>query len=206
MIHIAVEDVAGVTAPAGRIVAMAESDAALTQRGDRVVTVDPSTNAWDADAQPGWFWTGSAVEQVAEMTDLERLKSAFRSLHVQLHGWADGLDALSRGQLAEVVSAGHDWLYWAHGAAYLIGRDSTTYTIAQRIAWAGSMATGAADITSPAAFYASAAGRVAPTGPKTWVNPETGAKVNLDSAIDVSGTVPTSADLSGGAWIEALTG
>ena len=186
--------------------------AAATYRGNRLSTIEHTDAGWDSDCERGWYRTPDGVQiaqpQTQAAIDLAALQNAFRSLHTQLHGWADGLDALARGQPQEAVNTGHDFLFHAHEAAYLIGRDSTTYSAAQRIAWAGSMATGAADVQSPAQFYQrvrEGSGIAAPTTPITWVNPADATKLNLASATAVTGTVPTAADLSNGGWIDALT-
>ena len=203
----------------GHIVGMSLSEQGLrdqgfgsgTYTGNRLSTIEHDATGFNADCEPGWYRTPNGVQAARPMTAanaaLETLKQAFRSLHSQLHGWSDGLDALSRGQPAEAVNTGHDFLFHAHEAAHIIGRDSTTYSQAQRIAWANSMATGAADVQSPQQFYQHVRDDIptAPTVPKAWVRPADAVKVNLQDAVTISGNVPTSVDLANGGWIEDLT-
>ena len=203
----------------GKIAGMALSVQALrdngfvsgTYTGNRLVSIDTGDAGWDDECQPGWYFTNSSVQIALPLTtaqeNLETLKDAFRNLHTQLHAWADGLDALSRGQPQSLVNKGHDFLFYAHQAAFLIGRDSTTYSQAQRIAWANSMATGAADVQSPAQFYQriTPSSVNSPTGPITWVRAADAVKVNLSNAITVTGTVNVETDLVNGGWIETLT-
>ena len=224
----------------GRIVGMAMKLQGLrdqgfgtgTYTGNRLSTIDTSTVGYNSSCEPNWYRTPTGVQIARPMTqadiNLESIKSAFRGLHTQLHAWADGLDALSRGQPARLVSAGHNWLYYAHFAAYLVGTNQISGTIfnnlsrAQRIAWANRTAQGAADVTSPFQFY-QREGAISPdthplyngpTEPAVWVRPDNATALNLASALH-SGTSPAfspiaavdimTINLSDGGWIEALT-
>ena len=204
---------------------------AATYTGTRLSSIDHAAGGYDSSCEPGWYRSPTGVQIARPMTqaaiDLEAIKVAFRGLHTQLHGWADGLDALSRGQPLRLVQAGHNWLYYAHYAAYLVGTnqiagsDFANLSGAQRIAWAGRMAQGAADVTSPFQFYQREGALASnhalydgPTGPATWVRPDNATALNLSASL-YSGTTPPFAavgsvdilnvDLSNGGWIESIT-
>ena len=201
-------------------------------RGNRIVTIDTGDAGWSDDCQPGWYFTNNSVQPDMPRTSaneqLDNLKRSFRGLHLQLHVWADGLDSLSRGQPIRLVQAGHNWLYYAHYAAYLVGSnlvDGTTFnnlSIAQRITWTIRMAQGAADVASPFEFY-QREGSITdtshdlyngPTGPATWVNPATGTALNLADSLYAGSSTPfvpastvdiSTVNLADGAWIDSLT-
>ena len=205
---------------------------ATTYTGNRLSSIEHTDAGYNADCEPGWYRTPDGVQIARPMTqaarDLEALKSAFRGLHNQLHNWADGLDALGRGQPFRLVNAGHNWLYYAHYASYLIannqiaGPDFNNLSAAQRIAWANRTAQGAADVTSPFQFYqregaipeANTALYNGPQEPTVWVRPNDATALNLANAL-YSTTTPVFApiaaadisnvDLTTGSWIEALT-
>ena len=224
----------------GHIVGMALSVQGLrdqgfrggTYTGNRLSTIEHDAAGFSADCEPGWYRAPTGVQIARPRTqaaiDLEAIKVAFRGLHTQLHGWADGLDALARGQPPRLVTAGHAWLYFAHFSAYLVGTnqiagsDFANLSGAQRIAWAGRMAQGAADVTSPFQFY-QREGAITdtshvfyngPTGPATWVRPDNATALNLADALHASSTPAFAAaggvdilnvDLSNGGWIESIT-
>ena len=200
-------------------------------RGDRLSTIDTSSAGWNSDCTPGWYRTPTGVQIARPMTAaavaLEARKNAYRALHTQLHAWADGLDALARGQPVRLVNAGHQWLYFAHYSAYLIGTgqvagsDFSNLSGAQEIAWANRTAQGAADVTSPFEFY-QREGAIAsahalyngPTGPAVWVRPDNATALNLANSLHATsspafapvGSVDISTiNLSDGGWINALT-
>ena len=205
---------------------------AATYTGNRLSTIEHDAAGFSADCEPGWYRSPNGVQIARPMTqatiDLEAIKVAFRGLHTQLHAWADGLDAQSRGQPVRLVQAGHNWLYFAHFSAYLVGTnqiagsDFANLSGAQRIAWAGRMAQGAADVTSPFQFY-QREGAITdtshvfyngPTGPATWVRPDNATALNLADALHASSTPAFAAaggvdilnvDLSNGGWIESIT-
>ena len=159
------------------------------------------------------------------VTELEGLKQAARDLHKQLNAWADGLDRYSRGVRQSVVTKGHNYLYEAHRAAWIVmGNRSSQHgfgslTIAQRIAWAQAMGRGSADVRSPLEFYEKAekigtAQGTGPGYPTTWVN-AAGTRLNLNSALefnaalkDANESPPTALDTVSEkpSWIESLTG
>ena len=151
---------------------------------------------------------GQAVQRTlaGSVTETDGLRRAFRVVHEQLLVWSGGLDSLSRFYPQSIVNAGHDWLYWAgHIAAYIVAHNST-YTWANKMDWAESVITGAADVSTPAEFYANTAAHTAPTSPRTWINPANGQKVNLANVIPLSANqAPTIAQLDNGGWIDSLT-
>lgn len=223
MIHFAIDAVTGIALPDGEIAGMSDSVAGLraagfgaaTYTGDRLAQVDETTANWNHDCIPGWYLVGGAVQIIRPLDALGRKKRALTNLHERLHAWADGLDRKSRGQPIRRVNAGHQWLFYKHYSAYLIGTnqvDGVTYTDDQIITWANQSMTGAADTRNVAEFYAAEplTGALAdgPTGPMTWVNPATGAKVDLVDSLVVtpeSGISIDDIDLADGAWIEELT-
>jgi len=224
----------------GKIVGMAMSVqglrsqgfAAGTYTGNRLSSIEHDATGFDSDCVPGWYRTPSGVQITRPMTqaaiNLEAIKSAFRALHLQLHNWADGLDGMSRGQPLRLVQAGHNWLYFAHYGAYLVGTNQlhgTTFNNlsgAQRIAWAGRVAQGAADVTSPFEFYQQE-GAISPdthvfyngpSEPITWVRPDNATALNLANSLYSASTPQfrpvaavdiTTINLADGGWIEALT-
>ena len=224
----------------GHIVGIALSEQGLrdqgfasgTYTGNRLSTIEHDASGWNSNCEPGWYRTPNGVQLARPMTqaaaDLETLKTTFRNLHTQLHGWADGLEALSRGQPIRLVQAGHNWLYYAHYSAYLVGTnqiaggDFNNLSQAQRIAWANRTAQGAADVTSPFEFYqregaipeGNAALYNGPMEPTIWVRPDNATALNLANSLH-STTTPAFApiaavtiatiNLADGGWIDALT-
>ena len=223
----------------GHIVGMALSVAGLRSQGftqspysgNRLSSIEHTDAGFNASCEPGWYRTPNGVQLARPVTqaalDLETLKTAFRNLHIQLHGWADGLDAMARGQPLRLVQAGHNWLYYAHYAAYLVGTnqiagsDFNNLSAAQRIAWANRMAQGAADVTSPFEFYQREGALASnhalydgPDGPATWVRPDNATALNLAGSLYSGSTPPFAAaaavdilnvDLSNGGWIDSMT-
>ena len=203
-----------------------------TYTGNRLSTIEHDAAGYNSSCERGWYRSPNGV-QIARPTtqatqDLDALKNTFRALHTQLHAWADGLDALSRGQPARLVSAGHNWLYYAHYSAYLVGTNQIAGTIfnnlsrAQRIAWANRTAQGAANVTTPFEFYQREGAispdthplYLGPTEPTVWVRPDNATALNLASSLH-SGTSPafrpiaavdiSTVNLADGGWIDALT-
>ena len=201
-----------------------------TYTGNRLSTIEHDAAGFNSSCERGWYRTPTGVQIARPMTAaaiaLEAKKNTFRNLHGQLHGWSDGLGALSRGQPPRLVTAGQSWLYHMHFAAYLVGTNQCAppfdnLSDAQIMAWANRSARGAADVTSPFEFY-QREGAISsdhalydgPPGPATWVNPSTAAALNLASSL-YAGSTPVFAaaggvdisvvNLTTGDWIEALT-
>ena len=227
-LHLAIDAVTGVSLPDGLIRGIAESEAdlrtqgfvAATYTGNRLATVDETdSDVWNNDCIPGWYYVGGKVQVSSPQTDIDRLKTGFRALHRQLNAWADGLDSLSRGQPVAKVQSGHDWLYYAKYAAYLIasnqdsltdGGAARTRTVNDRLGWAGALAQGALNVASPAQFYADPNEPNPPTNPISWRNLTSPyAAVSLANAIVVypATGVPdiNTIDLANGSWIDSLS-
>jgi len=200
----------------------AQGFSASTYRGNRRRSIDETdSSVWDNDCIPGWYYNSNTggVQATQPLTDLERLKAGFRAFHTQINNWADGLDALSRGQTAAKVQSGHDWLYYAKYAGYLIATNQTsasdggsavTRTVNVRIGWAGAMAQGALNVASPAQFYADPNEPNPPTTPISWRNLSSPyAAVTLGNAIEIfraSGAPDIDTiDLAMGSWIDTIT-
>ena len=152
-------------------------------------------------------------------TDIGQRKAAARTLHKRLLNWTEGLIEEGAFHPASEVEIGHDFILYAHHAAYVVF-NSSTWTAAQQIAWADKMSTGALDVTNPHNFYQ----RVhtlevpadIPTAACAWVNPNDGAAVNLNVAWSMSDSTAdngwfngedvdlTAVQLSNGGWIDLL--
>ena len=228
-IYLAVDPVTGISLPNGQIVGIAETSdglvsqgfSAQTYRGNRVSIIDETdSSVWDNDCEPSWYFNNGSVQINAPQTDVQRLKSGFRAFHQQINNWADGLDALSRGQPASKVQAGHDWLYFAKFAGFLIANNLTSAnaggspivrSVNVRIGWAGAMAQGALNVASPAQFYADVNEPDAPTTPISWRNlsaPYAARALGNATIIEIADGAPSidTIDLATGSWIEQLTG
>lgn len=185
------------------------------------------------EVKPGWFLIISTSEagNVSEgvpagviSADTARKRAAARRVHQALIGWAAALAAEGIAHAASVVAVGHDYLYQAHRATYLVFHGS--YTVAQLEAWATQMAMGAADVTSPQTFFRrmEVGSLSAPDGPAAWVDfggPAGAARrVNLAQAqarsraataqgglgLDAAGTgLPADGLPADGSWIDSLT-
>ena len=228
-LYLAIDPVSGIALPKGQIVGIAETSAGLvsqgfsaqTYRGNRLSTIDETdSSVWDNDCEPGWYFDGGSVQIEPPQTEIQRLKSGFRAFHQQINNWADGLDALSRGQPASKVQAGHDWLYFSKYAGFLIannltsahsGGSPTVRSVNVRIGWAGAMAQGALNVASPAQFYADVNEPNAPTTPISWRNlsaPYAARSLGSATIIHIADGAPDidTVDLATGTWIEELTG
>lgn len=189
------------------------------------------------DVDIGWWLTASGagagtVAAVAPVLGdvVRRRRAAARLLHGALESWASALSAEGVVHAASVVAVGHDYLYHAHEAGYLMAHHDLT-PIAQYEDWCRQMARGAADVTSPREFFLrmeAGSGLRAPTGPCAWVRwgntlsegLTTAVRVPLAEAIAASGPVTAQApgrlaldasDLpagglhADGTWIDSLT-
>ena len=130
-------------------------------------------------------WDGTTYEPPAGIlvpydttTDTGELQAAALGLHEQLLAWASGVDAEALFQSARDVGVAHDFLTYAHHASYVVF-NSATWTMAQKLAWANKMATGASDVVSPFTFFQVAhliSEDMVPTEACAWVNPDTMAR------------------------------
>ena len=173
-------------------------------------------------ARAGWTWTLADGWTLADpRTDLQKLKDAARVLYDHLFALRKDLREEGRYQDAADVAIAHD-IIWAALQAEAVVMSDSTRTIAQRIAWADSMRTGASDAATALEFYAAITDAVhpvpAPTTPTAWVrfdpdgDPEkctlAGAGTVLCSGflgLDISAaTVPDGVDAAG-TWIDGLT-
>ena len=228
-LYLAVDPVTGITLPSGQIVGIAETAAGLvaqgfasqTYSGNRRPTINETdASVWSNDCEPGWYYNNGSVQLNAPQTDAQRLQAGFRAFHQQMNNWADGLDALSRGQPASKVQAGHDWLYFAKYAGFLIannltstsdGGTPTVRSVNVRLGWAGAMVQGALNVASPAQFYADLNEPNAPTTPISWRNltsPYAARELGSATIIRIASSAPSidTINLATGTWIEQLTG
>ena len=189
------------------------------------------------DTDIGWWITAtgagagntSATLPVGEIpAATARKRAAARQVHQALIAWTAALAAEGIAHAAAVVAVGHDFLFRAHQATYLVCTRGG-YTVTQLEDWAGKMAMGAADVTSPATFFArmeAGAGLTSPTGPCAWVRFDgagAGAaaeRVNLADAVAASGSrrsgggegnldldpshLPAGGLAADGSWIDSL--
>ena len=167
---------------------------------------------------PAWFFIGchwdgtSLAEDAPQGSTVEDLKVAAHQAVDQLLGWATGLDGFSPFEPANIVAKGHDWLAWAHFGLNMVCR-STSWTLAKRINFCKGLAMGAADVTSPAQFFAKAGDLDAPTEPVVWSDPRTdnGDRVNLSGAVTLTDALkndlasqPTVDEIASRSWIAGL--
>lgn len=218
--------------PAGsalRPVARVFPTQALATRGGATEGETAWRRAVSDDVRPGWWLVtgagagnGGVSEGLPANTlsnDTVRKRAAARRVHEALVGWSAALTAEGIAHPASVVAVGHDFLYRAHQAVYLVFHDAD-YTVAQLEAWAAQMSMGAADVTSPATFFRrmEAGALAAPGAPTAWVKFVAGVatRVNLGDAVAASGAGAGNLDLDAndlpadglaadGGWIDALT-
>lgn len=178
------------------------------------------------DVDLGWWVTitgvgAGTVSQTPEAlpADTARKRAAARKVHAALMGWTAALAAEGIAHAASVVGVGHDFLYRAHQATYLVFVHGG-YTVAQLESWATEMAKGAADVTSPQSFFRrmEASALASPNQPAAWVRFTAGVatRVNLADALAASGPrngglnlqanqLPADGLSADGSWIDSLT-
>ena len=133
-------------------------------------------------AQPGWYWntTTSAVQPQPIETDDVRLRAALRStlnrfdrLH-RLHATAQ------RGHASAVIALGHDYLFRGSQGLYLVVTESN-YSLASRLTYCERMEAGPMDMDANDSSFWTALDKLpeVPTGPVSWVNPSTNARVAI---------------------------
>ena len=214
-----------------------DTQAKATARAAATAGETAYVGAVSDDVDLGWWLTASGagagtVTAVAPaLSDVvRRRRDAARQVHAALEGWTVALAAEGVVHAASVVAVGHDFLYHAHQAVYIMAhRDAIG--IASFEGWCAAMARGASDVTSPRAFFArmeAGSGLRAPTGPCAWVRWghresegfTTAIRVPLAEAIAASGvagpSTPGNLDLQArdlpagglhadGTWIDSLT-
>ena len=218
------------------IAAVFDSQAAANARAVAANDETVYGGAVSDDADVGWWLTITGVGNgtvaatpAALPADTVRKRAAARRVHAALQGWTAALAVEGVTHPAAIVAVGHDFLFRAHQACYLVFKHGA-YTVAQLESWAGEMAKGAADVTSPATFFARMEGGgsplAAPTQPTAWVkftahsNTATAVRVNLADAVTASGSrrsgggegnldldasdLPADGLHADGGWIETL--
>ena len=168
--------------------------------------------------RPGDYFNsgdGTFANEDVDTSDEATLKAAARGCHAQLLVWARALAEEGVGHPSTDVALGHDFLFRGHQALYIImNRD--TYTVSQKATYCQMVARGALDITSPFTFFQKVHTLTTPNIPIAWVNPSTGARVNLSESVTLSGPgtgnlnllesdIPDTIHLTGGEWIDDLT-
>lgn len=156
------------------------ADSTLSKTGDVAFPefLMPGTWLWDA--------ANSAFSSVVEpaLTGVDARKDAARSAYDQLDAWTAALAAEGVYHSIEHVGIGHDFLFYARQALYLVMNDAT-YTHAQKVTFCAELSKGASDVTSPFTFFQkvdSIADAAVPKEVCSWVNPSTGARVMLANA------------------------
>ena len=180
------------------------TQAAANARAAATAGVTAYAGAVSDDVDIGWWLTASGagagtVSAVAPaLSDVvRRRRAAARQVHQALEGWSRALAAEGVVHAASVVAVGHDFLFHAHQAVYIMAHRSAI-GIASWEGWCAAMARGASDVTSPQEFFArmeAGGGITAPTGPCAWVRwghresegLTTAIRVPLADAITVSG-------------------
>lgn len=211
----------------------AEADTRGTAQADETAY----QGAVSDDADVGWWLTASgagagtvSATPAALPADTRRKRAAAEQVHAALRSWTRALAVEGVTHAASIVAVGHDFLYQAHRACYLVFSHGG-YTVAQLEDWATQMALGAADAKSPHTFFQRMEGSgtpiAAPTGPTAWVKftahnaSATAVRVNLADAAAASGPrrsgggegnldldatqLPANGLSADGSWIDDLT-
>ena len=167
--------------------------------------------------------SGDGILQPLDLTtDVGMLKEAAYLAHDQLIAWREALEAVSLYYPAEDVAVGHDYLTFGHRGVRGVML-STFWSVAERVKFAEEMATGAADVTTPAEFFElieqaredsdDGEGILAPTQRCVWVNPTGAERFNLAQVIGstegVEANMVAEVDdytiYANGAWIDGIT-
>ena len=209
------------TLPSGNILAMSKSAQGLIDLGypaadfnttdSTLVEQDDQASEWDADVAPGWIRSAGEYFSTPPVTDGDRIEAAVKNFYESWHTWRSGLDAASAGQDRSLVQIGHDYLWRAAGAIYIIAND-TARSADERVAIINTARFGAADVMTVIQFYNSFSGGPGHTATNwvIWVDLSSLSDLTniprhnlIDSEI-VSGTVPDSVDLSTEAWASGV--
>ena len=204
----------------------------------RAAAVDGETayvGAVSDEVDVGWWIVASGagagtVTAAAPALDavVQRRRAAARRVHEALQGWSAALTSEGVVHPASIVAIGHDYLYRAHQAVYIMAHRNLL-AISEFEDWCSKMAMGASDVTSPSEFFArmEGPGVVAPSGPCAWARwgntvsegLTTAVRVPLAQAITVSGPttlqapgnlnllvtdLPQGGLAANGAWIDRL--
>ena len=116
--HLAL-DRAGQTAPDGLVVGMADSVAdlraagfaAAAYTGTRLAQVDTAdANAWNADAQPGWYWISGATVRTPPVAPADQVAADVLLLQAAVNREAEDLERiLAREAMSPHTDSGHKW-------------------------------------------------------------------------------------------------
>ena len=159
----------------------------------------------------GWILENGLLTAAPPLSSLEQLKVDARACHQQLLAWSAALAVEAITHSSTDVAIGHDILFRGHEGVWLTCHRVDLFH-AQKSVFCQQTAIGALDVTNPAEFFAlvHTITNEPITGPVCWVNPETGIRFLFANIPPSTGeyflglTPPTSAELSGGAWIETL--
>ena len=133
------------------------------------VSDDVDTGWWIVISGPG-AGTVTAAGPVLNAV-VQRRREAARGAHGALQGWTRALADEGVVHPAAVVAVGHNFLYRAHQAVYIMAHRNLL-PIAEFEDWTRQLSMGARDVTSPAEFFRemeSGDGLDAPSGPTAWV-------------------------------------
>ena len=159
---------------------------------------------------------------VFDLDTLGQRKVAARQIHEALLSWRAGVLAVADEKPPIDVQRALTFLSFGHWAAYVVFNNANdTWTAAQQIAWAGSMAMGAKDITTVQEFFEAAHELEDDNIPEeacAWASPVNASRENLAEArnkstqtsedspwLDGEETDLTMIELGNGAWIEEIT-
>lgn len=225
-IHLAMDAETGLALPLGTIKGLSESVQGLRDAGfaadpytgTRLTTIDDTAAGWNHDVQPGWKLltrasaTAYTLGAVIPPTDLDDLQDAIKAFQAQVVAWSRDLIHRGVAQPRAKVEQGHDRLYSALGAVYLVARNAS-HTAANRKIWVANLTTGAQDIRKVDDFYSSDTGSFAEPPARgtagdwyAWVNiANPSVKLALTSSVAVTGIIPANVDLLDPDWVDAIT-
>ena len=223
-IHLAIDEVTGLTLPFGQIKGLSDSLQGLRDAGfgadpytgNRITTADDAAAGWDDDVTVGWYLTAAnTVAAYVPPTELQDLQDAIRGFQAQVRVWYAAVNELGVGQPAERVTDGRRRLYEALGAVYVYCTN-TGNSQTNRKLFATNMTFGALGITKADDFYAADVPiltgdeperMTGPNMPSTapswhcWVNPTNpgGERLPLTATENntVQGQIPASVNLLG---------
>ncbi len=146
-IHLAIDQAAGLSLPAGEIRGLSDSvqglrDAnfdAATYTGNRLTSVDDAAGDWNSDVEPGWFLlertsaTDYSLGRIIPPTDVQDVRNAVRAFQAQVIAWSRELTDRGVGQPRAKVEQGHDRLYAGLGATYLVCTNTTRISITGKL-------------------------------------------------------------------------